>query len=162
MLLLSLSFFTTLTDVLNYIRKQKMILKKYAPYIVLLLAALALFYITQHQRGSIVKEKVEVTTDAVTGDVPFSRNPENIIYTKHARCRMDCRHITEEEVKEIIQGGKLNQHKIEEGEKGTTYPLEGRTKADKMMRIVVAPKKNDLVIVTVIDLDKDWPCGDCH
>ena len=139
-----------------------MILKKYAPYIVLLLAALLLFYLKTHQRGSNTRNNIEVTTDAVTGDEPFSRNPENIIYTKHARCRMDCRHITEEEVKEILQTGKLNSDKIEEGEKGPTYPLEGRTKADKMMRIVVAPKKNDLVIVTVIDLDKDWPCGDCH
>ena len=139
-----------------------MILKKYAPYIVLLLAALLLFYLKTHQRGSNTRNNIELTTDAVTGDEPFSRNPENIIYTKHARCRMECRHITEEEVKEILQTGKLNSNKIENGEKGRTYPLEGRTKADKMLRIVVAPKKNDLVIVTVIDLDKDWPCGDCH
>ena len=135
-------------------------LKKYAPYIVLLVAAMLLFFLKQHQRGNYSGQHTEIATDAATGNEGFSRHPENIIYTKHARCRMECRHITEEEVKEILQTGKLNTNKIAEGEKGTTYPLDGKTKADKMVRIVVAPKKNDLVVVTVIDLDTDWPC-DC-
>jgi Domain of unknown function (DUF4258) len=136
-------------------------LKKYAPYIVLLIAGILLFFVKRHQRGGNTNNNVEVTTDAVNTAEGFSRHPENIIYTKHARCRMDCRHITEEEIKEILATGKLKTDKIDETEKGKTYPLDGRTKQDKMVRIVVAPKKNDLVIVTVIDLDKDWQCGDC-
>ena len=32
----------------------------------------------------------------------------SIAYTKHARCRMDCRQIDEQEVKEIVQNGKIN------------------------------------------------------
>lgn len=136
-------------------------LKRYAPYIVLLLAALALYYLKTHQRGTVTKGNVEVTTGTVTANEAFSRTPDTIIYTKHARCRMDCRHITEEEVKEIIQSGEVNAGKMEEDERGKTYPLEGRTKTDKMLRIVVAPKKKNLVVVTVIDLDTEWPCGDC-
>ncbi len=136
-------------------------MKKYAPYILLVLAAASLFYLKTHQNGSLVKGKVTDTSNIVPVDEVFNRNPDSIIYTRHARCRMECRHISEEEVKEILQTGKLNEDKIEQGDKGMTYPLDGRTKADKMMRIVVAPKKNNLVIVTVIDLDKDWPCGDC-
>lgn len=74
---------------------------------------------------------------------------------------MECRHITEEEVKEILQTGEVVANKVEEDSRGKTYPIDGRTKEDKMVRIVVAPKRNNLVIVTVIDLDNDWPCGDC-
>lgn len=135
-------------------------LKKYAPYIVLLIAALLLFYLKSHQRGRTVRNNIDITTNAVNGE-GFSRHPDSIIYTKHARCRMDCRHITEGEVKEILENGKVNEAKIDETDRGRTYPIDGRTKADKMVRIVVSPKKNDLVIVTVIDLDTDWPC-ECH
>jgi hypothetical protein len=135
--------------------------KKYAPYIIIVLAALSLFYFKTQHGGKLVKGKVTDNANVVNTDEGFSRNPENIIYTKHARCRMECRHITEEEVKEILQTGAINENKIEQNDRGVTYPLDGRTKADKMVRIVVAPKKKDLVIVTVIDLDNDWPCGDC-
>lgn len=135
-------------------------LKKYAPYIVLLFAALLLFYVLTKQRGSNRKEHIEVTTDVTNGNEGFNRNPEKITYTKHARCRMACRHIDETEVIEILQTGKVNVNKIEEDNRGKTYPLEGKTGKDKYVRIVVAPRKNETVIVTVIDLDADWEC-DC-
>jgi len=135
--------------------------KKYAPFIILALAAVLLFFVKRNQRGSNTTQHIETTTDAVITDEGFNRNADNIIYTKHARCRMECRRITEGEVKEILQTGKVVANKIEETARGKTYPLDGRTKEDKMVRIVVAPKKSDLVIVTVIDLDTDWPCGDC-
>lgn len=136
-------------------------LKKYAPYIVLLVAALVFFFLKRHQRGPDNRQHTAITTDAVRTDEGFNRFPDSIIYTKHARCRMDCRHITEAEIKQILETGKLKSEKIQEDERGKTYPLEGKTTADKMVRIVVAPKKNNIVVVTVIDLDTDWPCGDC-
>ena len=138
-------------------------LKKYVPYIVLLAAALLLFFVRKNQRGTTSNQHTEITTNAVRSDEGFNRFPDSIIYTKHARCRMDCRHITEAEVKEILENGKVNDRKIEENERGKTYPLEGKTKADdRMLRIVVAPKRSDnIVVVTVIDLDKDWHCSDC-
>ncbi len=136
-------------------------MKKYAPFIVLALAALLLFFIKHNQRGSNADQHIEKTANAVNSNEGFSRAPDSIIYTKHSRCRMECRHITEEEVKEILQTGEVVANKVEEDSRGKTYPIDGRTKEDKMVRIVVAPKRNNLVIVTVIDLDNDWPCGDC-
>lgn len=136
-------------------------LKKYAPYIILLVAALLLFFVKRYQRGSSENINVNVTKEAVATDEGFNRTPANIIYTKHARCRMECRHITEDEVKQIIATGKAKIDNVAEGQRGPKYQLNGRTKDDKMVRIVVAPKNDDLVIVTVMDLDTDWPCGDC-
>lgn len=135
-------------------------LKRYAPYILLLLAAVLLYYVKTHQRGSKGNSQTE-TTSQVNSNEGFSRQPEKIIYTRHARCRMECRHISESEVLEILKTGKLNTKKIVVEERGRSYPLEGKTAADKLVRIVVAPKGNDLVVVTVIDLDTDWPC-DCN
>ena len=74
---------------------------------------------------------------------------------------MACRHIDESEVKEILAIGKINVNKIQQDERGTTYPLEGITHDRQHVRIVFAPKGNNaLEVVTCIDLDTDWAC-DC-
>ncbi|MBA4167963.1 MAG: DUF4258 domain-containing protein [Chitinophagaceae bacterium] len=88
----------------------------------------------------------------------FNRSATHIIYSKHAHCRMDCRYINEEEVKEILTNGKVNKSKIETDNRGTTFPVEGITQGHHL-RIVFAPKGDDAVeVVTCIDLDRDWPC----
>ena len=75
---------------------------------------------------------------------------------------MDCRHIDESEVKEILAKGEINYNKEETSEKGITFPLEGITHDGQHVRIVFAPKENEIIVVTAIDLDKDWPCGNCN
>ena len=133
--------------------------KKYLPFIVLLAAALLLFYVKKNQRGSFTRNPgSNITIPAVT-DTGFNRNIHKIFYSKHARCRMDCRHIDESEVMEILQTGKLNEDKIEEDNRGKTYPLEGVTHDRQHVRVVFAPKQDELVVVTVIDLDKEWECN---
>ncbi len=134
--------------------------KKYLPFIVLIVAALLLFYLKKNQRGSFpTNPSTEISVPVITGEA-FNRNAQKIIYSKHARCRMDCRHIDESEVMEILKSGKLNEAKIEEDSRGKTYPLEGKTHDNQNVRIVFAPKQDELVVVTVIDLDKEWVC-DC-
>jgi hypothetical protein len=146
-------------------------LKKYLPYILLVAAAFLLWYVKTHQRGKSNNNPPEVTNKVdpvttipennnVTSNDPIDRTPEHLIFTKHARCRMECRHIDESEVQEILQDGVVNYKKVEESEKGKSYPLEGFTHDKQHVRIVFAPKRNDLVVVTVIDLERDWPC-DC-
>jgi hypothetical protein len=84
-------------------------------------------------------------------------------FTKHARCRMKCRHISQEEVKEIVQRADVNYKKSElDAPEGPKYALEGVTSGDKQhLRIIVAPKKRHLTIVTVIDLENEWECPSC-
>jgi Domain of unknown function (DUF4258) len=143
-------------------------IKKYLPYIILLAAAFLLWFIKTHQRGSNkpapVTNKIEPATTNGNNDINendvIDRTPEHLIFTKHARCRMECRHIDESEVREVLQDGVINYKKVEESEKGKSYPLEGLTHDKQHVRIVFAPKRNDLVVVTVIDLERDWPC-DC-
>lgn len=135
-----------------------MIQKKYLPFLVLLAAVLLLLYIKQHQRGKRLVE-IDEPVHIKTGDDKF-RQINQYNYTKHAKCRMACRHIDESEVSEIIQHGSINYNKIEEDARGKTYPIEGITHDKQHVRIVIAPKNDELVIVTVIDLDTDWSC-DC-
>ena len=147
-----------------------MLIKKYLPFIILIAAAGFLFFIKQKQRGPrqyVDRDKITVPAnipviDATTTELPIDRHTSNIIYSRHARCRMECRYIDESEVKEILLKGKLNESKIQQSKKGVTYPLEGITHDKQHVRIVFAPKgRNAIEVVTCIDLDKDWPC-DCQ
>ena len=88
------------------------------------------------------------------------RNTTHLILTKHAKCRMDCRHITEDEIKEIIYDGKVNEAKSGPGTKGDeTYVLEGYSDESQHLRIIVAPENDGLVVITCIDLDNEWACN---
>lgn len=91
----------------------------------------------------------------------INRHPDHLIYTKHARCRMDCRHIDEAEVQEILQQGRINYRKSEPaGRPDPKYALEGTTRDGQQVRIVFAPAKRGMVVITVIDLGTEWSC-DC-
>lgn len=94
----------------------------------------------------------------------LNRQPAAITYSRHARCRMDCRHISEAEVKDIVKNGTINYNKSELGNRPECqrkYALEGTTNDGQRVRIIVAPCKEELTVVTVIDLRKEWDC-DCN
>ena len=87
------------------------------------------------------------------------RDTTHLILTKHVKCRMDCRQITIDEIKEILQKGNVNYAKSRMGPRGdSTYALEGYSVDHQHIRVVVAPKNNELVVITCIDLNTDWPC----
>jgi hypothetical protein len=89
----------------------------------------------------------------------LSRDPASLVYTKHARCRMNCRHIDESEVQEILKQGRINHRKSEPAARpDPKYALEGTTHDGQHVRIVFAPARRGTVVITVIDLDTDWSC----
>ncbi len=111
-----------------------------------------------------VTEQPENQSDNEKSSLDYFRDPKaDFYFTKHARCRMKCRHITQEEIKEIVQKAEVNYRKSElDAAQGPKYALEGITSADKQhVRIIVAPKKRHLTIVTVIDLEEEWDCPSC-
>jgi hypothetical protein len=151
-------------------------MKKALPYILLIVLLLAAVMIrrcnstkntTDNQKEKKRTEDVrnnDQKTDNQKTNLDVFRDPGSEYYfTKHARCRMKCRHITQEEVKEIVQKANVNYNKSElDAAPGPKYAMEGYTSADRQhVRIIVAPKQRHLTIVTVIDLDEDWECPGC-
>lgn len=130
--------------------------KKIFPLLALIAAAIFYYWVKTNQRGNI---DVPQTQEINTKVFPFNRDTSHLIYSKHAKCRMGCRMIDDYEVKEILLTGKLDETRIEESEKGITYPLEGLTRDKQYVRVVFAPKEKETVVVTVIDLETDWPCN---
>ncbi len=94
---------------------------------------------------------------------------QKLEYSRHAACRMECRHITEFEIRELlgngqIQGkGKINYNKSGVREKPyPTYAIEGITAKGKSLRIVIADVDTISRVVTTIDLKMEKDSCDCR
>ncbi len=96
---------------------------------------------------------------AVQPEDGLNRNPANFHYSKHARCRMDCRHIDESEIKDILKNGTINYRKSELNTDAChqKYAVEGYAK-DQHLRIIFAPCGAIMTVVTCIDLGNEWEC----
>ncbi len=82
-------------------------------------------------------------------------------YTAHAKCRMQCRQISEAEVSEILRSGTINYKKSNLNDKPCpTYAIEGNTNDSQKVRIVFAACKTNTRVVTTIDIGKEHEC-DC-
>ena len=91
----------------------------------------------------------------------FHRNTDYLEYTRHARCRMDCRKISESEVKEIMLNGNINYRKSNvKASPCPVYAVEGTTTIDdQRVRIVFAQCDRKTKVVTCIDLDNEFNCA---
>jgi hypothetical protein len=97
-----------------------------------------------------------------TSHDPINRKADRLIYTRHARCRMDCRHITETEIREILERGEIDYRKSEpDARPDPKYALEGNTVEGQHLRIIFAPSDRGLVVITCIELGVEWKC-DCN
>jgi len=92
----------------------------------------------------------------------FEQNAnKKIYYTKHAKCRMDCRFISKEEINFIREKGNINYRKSDlKDQPCPTIAKEGRSKDGQMLRIVFAECANETKVVTAIDLENEYTC-DC-
>jgi Domain of unknown function (DUF4258) len=144
-------------------------MKKLIPYLLVLVLFVVALFVKQcrearNDDGLTTDTNKEKSSSKAIGNLDVFRD-ENAEYffTKHARCRMECRHITQREVKEVVRKADVNYSKSElDAPRGSKYALEGYTSEDKQhIRIIVAPKQKHLTIVTVIDLDEEWSCGSC-
>jgi Domain of unknown function (DUF4258) len=145
-------------------------MKKAFPYILILVLGLALYLLRNHSKQDSANDKNEDTrrnpkentkpNRNVNRDHGFDRTISAVDYTQHARCRMDCRHITQEEVMDILKNGTINYRKSFAGGKPCpTYALEGNTQKDNQhVRIVFAQCDTRTKVVTCIDLDNDFSC----
>ena len=141
-------------------------MRKAAVFILLIVMALAVIIIKQCKNNRLLKPK---TTNAAqkdragntNRDKGFDRRISYIEYSNHARCRMECRHITQAEVQDIMENGKINYAKSDlQNVRCPRYALEGITQDNQKVRIVFAQCNVKTEVVTVIDLDTEWSC-DC-
>lgn len=91
----------------------------------------------------------------------FDRTPRSLVYTKHARCRMNCRQISESEIGEIIRKGIIHMNKTNLRDKPCpTFAVQGRTSSGEQIRVILAQCSNNTKVITCYNLEEDFAC-DC-
>jgi hypothetical protein len=89
----------------------------------------------------------------------FDRHPAHLYYTKHALCRMDCRHISKEEINEIMQKGIINFNKTHlHDQPCPTFALQGQVTSGEKIFVVFAQCSDETKVVTCYNLEHDFEC----
>jgi hypothetical protein len=138
-------------------------MKSKGKYIPVILLALLLFMVWRQQwwKGPRAVTPPYTRTSPTTVNDPAVLNRHaHLEYTQHALCRMECRHITEAEVAEILVDGRINTYKSNPRDQPCpTFALEGYSDEGQHLRIVFAPCAGTTRVITCIDLDKEWTCN---
>jgi hypothetical protein len=138
-------------------RERKKRQQKYSLVILILLFVLYFLFFKKEHTTTTTDKKVVRKERIDKREKAFRHN--RIYYTKHAKCRMDCRHIDESEVREILDEGEINYTKSELKNKPCPkYALEGITHDGQKVRIIVGDCESQASIITVIDLKTDYEC----
>lgn len=136
--------------------------KKWVPFAVVIVLAIVLLFVKRLQNDEAVtdkKDKKKQTTSTINRNRGFDRRISFIEYTEHAKCRMQCRKISQAEVEEIMQDGKINYNKTDVNDKPCpSYALEGITRDGQKVRIVFGQCDYKTKVITCIDLNTDWEC----
>lgn len=137
-------------------------LKKAAPIILVFALAALVFIIRQCKDERDTNDNTKRTNSTtIDRDRGFDRRVSYIEYSNHAKCRMQCRKISQAEVEEIMQEGKINYSKSDlQNARCPRYALEGVTADNQKTRIIFAQCNEKTTVVTVIDLGIEWSC-DC-
>lgn len=144
--------------------------KKWVPYGLMGLMLLVIVLVKQCKNTPAPAPKPVVTdnnrpkdpaSNPTDRDKGFDRRVSFLEYSNHARCRMQCRKISQAEVEEIMRDGKINYNKSDlQNARCPRYAVEGVTHDDQRVRIIYAQCNDKTVVVTVIDLETDFKC-DC-
>jgi Domain of unknown function (DUF4258) len=153
---------------INYTCTMNVQLKKAVPIILVAILAVLLFIVRQckhepttRSRATVTNKDTEKDQGTIDRDKGFDRRISYLEYSKHAKCRMQCRRISQAEVEEIMQDGKINYNKSDlQNARCPRYAIEGVTVDNQKVRIVFAQCNEKTEVVTVIDLDTEWSC-DC-
>ena len=89
----------------------------------------------------------------------FNRHPFHLIYTHHALCRMDCRHISKKDIDEIMEKGIIFLNKSNPNDRPCpTYALQGYTKENEDIRVIFAQCDSITKVITCYNLHKEFEC----
>lgn len=81
-----------------------------------------------------------------------------LVYTHHARCRMDCRSVNQSLVEQVYRQGEVNCDKSGPKEGDMRYALEMEDRKGDLIRLIVEDEADKHIVITVIRLDFEDRC----
>ncbi len=89
----------------------------------------------------------------------FNRNPKELVYTKHALCRMVCREISKEDIDEVIKKGAINFNRSNRREAPCpVFAIQARISTGEYLRVIFAQCDDVTKVVTGYNLEQDFDC----
>ena len=133
--------------------------QNYSAYIILLMAALFLFFIKMNQRGKQANIREVVTVqNAIDFYIKLRDTTKPFTYSDNIICRMDCAKITKADVEEILKSGELNFA----GENDPSiYPITGKTSAGKSLIVRLKMDSAIKQVFTVANIERTDNCENC-
>lgn len=122
----------------------------------LLTLGIAWYFNTPQEPEITILKKEEILPERKE----FDRTNRALEYSEHARCRMDCREISEAEIENVRKNGAVNVAKSDfDADACPRWALEGNTEDGQELRIIFAQCDQKMVVVTAIDIDKEYKCS---
>lgn len=85
-----------------------------------------------------------------------------LYYSRTANCKMECIKVVEEDVRQVLKEGEASLAKPKDSsDTQKVFFVEGDTKTNKRIKIVVTPKGNALFVITVNPAYEKADC-DCN
>jgi hypothetical protein len=89
----------------------------------------------------------------------FDRRISTLQYTRHALCRMDCRHISKQEIEEIMRAGEINYAKSNSGDKPCpTFAVQGHTGDGQQIEVIFGQCERETKVITCYELEREYEC----
>lgn len=135
-------------------------MKKAAPFILLMVMALLVILIKRCKSEPLTPASQEATRKVPSGrNRGFDRTLSHIEYTAHAQCRMQCRHISQEDIEDIMRNGDINYGKSELDERPCpVYALQGYTRTREHLRVIFGQCDEKTKVITCYNLEQDFEC----
>ena len=91
----------------------------------------------------------------------FDRTPSHIEYSRDAECRMSCRHITKEDISDVMRKGVIVFNKSNLRVRPCPiFTVQGFTDNGENIRIIFQQCQGITKVMTCYNLKKDFDC-DC-
>ena len=128
-------------------------MKKAFPYLLLAALAVAALLIKRCRAG-------KAATETVDRNKGLDRRTDMLEYTAHATCKMNCVHITQLQVEQVLKNGQINAGKSETAAKPCPiYTLDGYTSDSLHLRVVFAQCDYKTKVMSCSNIDSAY---DCH
>jgi hypothetical protein len=132
-------------------------MKKAFPYILLALLAIAALLIKRCRNASHSKK---TATDNVDRNNGLDRRLSFLEYTDHAKCRMDCEHISTQTIENSLQTWHVDTAASEfNAGPCPIFALQGYTENKQHLRIIFAQCDFKTKLITCFNVDSVF---DCH
>ena len=131
-------------------------MKKAFPYILLALLAIAALFIKRCRNGSHIKK---AATDNIDRNNGLDRRLSFIEYTDHAKCRMECGHISTSAIENGLQNWPIDTSASEfNAHPCPIFALEGYTANKQHLRIIFGQCDFKTKLVTCMNIDSVYDC----